>query len=201
MPEREVGCTGRMEVRRSTIRTGKWAHKTMGDERRPVEKGERRKSQDAGQVGTLLKRQPSVGRCSGGGRSQQRRQIQSRSRRGPGCAGDVPRRAISRERGCLVGGLRRWEGVERSGRRTEERWLPRVLGRARLACDGRDRSTHGQQRRRGELRGAELRAGRIFFSSFGGFWLPDFPAFASAVGLGTRAYGRLCYGPEGAGIA
>ena len=129
MPEREVGCTGRMEVRRSTIRTGKWAHKTMGDERRPVEKGERRKSQDAGQVGTLLKRQPSVGRCSGGGGQVATATADpiAESARAWLC-----RRCASEgdleERGCLVGGLRRWEGVEREWSTDGRTVAPKGLG-------------------------------------------------------------------------
>lgn len=135
-----------------------------------------RKRREAAQVarrkaGTWLKRQPSVGRCSGGaGRSSD-----GRSNRGVGeglavqamCLGG---RSRERER---VGGLLRWEGVEWSGRRTEERWLPRVLGRARLACDGTEARTVSSdgEARAARCRAAELRAGRIFFSSFGGFWL------------------------------
>ena len=146
--QRQVGCTGRMEVRRSTIRTGngctkQWA--TNDGQSKKARGGASRKTQGRDLVEAATKRRP----VQRGGRSQQRRQIQSRSRRGPGCAGDVPRRAISRERKgwrpAAVGG----SGVEWS---TDGRTVaPKGLGSG-PTCMRRDRSPHGQQRRRGESR-------------------------------------------------
>ena len=203
--QRQVGCTGRVEVRRSTIRTGngctkQWA--TNDGQSKKARGGASRKTQGRDLVEAATKRRP----VQRGGRSQQRRQIQSRSRRGPGCAGDVPRRAISRERKgwrpAAVGG----SGVEWS---TDGRTVaPKGLGSG-PTCMRRDRSPHGQQRRRGEPRDAELQSCARAESSSrpsvaSGSWLlaSGFPAFASAVSAwGSRAYGRLCYGPEGAGIA
>ncbi len=205
--QRQVGCTGRMEVRRSTIRTGngctkQWA--TNDGQSKKARGGASRKTQGRDLVEAATKRRP----VQRGGRSQQRRQIQSRSRRGPGCAGDVPRRAISREREgwrpAAVGG-REWSGVV-DGRKnggSQGSWVGPDL-HATGQKPARSAATERREPRDAELQSCARAESSSRPSVASGSWLlaSGFPAFASAVSAwGSRAYGRLCYGPEGAGIA